>query len=319
MTKRVALQMDPLGRLNPKTDSTLELARAAAQRGYELFYYTPDQLRLDISAAGALVTAYGQGLHFQDGSEPSWTQSAPEIEDLSAFDFVLMRQEPPFDLAYITATHLLEHLPGKVKIINDPVGVRNSPEKLLSTHFPHLMPPTLITRDLSAIQGFRKLHGDIIFKPLHGYAGHGIFHIKPDDDNLPALLETVGTLNPEPWMIQKYLPEIHTAGDKRIILLDGNPVGSFARLPASGDARGNMRVGGSAVASPLTKRDRDICAAVGSELRKRGLFFVGLDVIGDYLTEINVTCPTGLVVSDRLEGRQGKERLAEQFWDLAIT
>jgi glutathione synthase len=319
MIKRVALQMDPLVRLNPKTDSTLELARAAAQRGYELFYYTPDQLRLDISQSGARVTAYGQLLHFQDKAEPFWAQGTPEIKDLSEFDFILMRQEPPFDLAYITATHVLEHLQGKVKIINDPVGVRNSPEKLLATHFPHLMPPTLITRDRHAIEEFRKAYGEIILKPLHGFAGHGIFHIKLDDSNLPALLETIGAMNSEPWMIQKYLPEIHKAGDKRIILLDGNPVGCFTRLPASGDARGNMRVGGSAVAAPLTERDRDICTAVRSELCKRGLFLVGLDVIGDYLTEINVTCPTGLVVSDRLEGRKGKERIAEKFWDLATV
>jgi glutathione synthase len=319
MTKRVALQMDPLGRLNPKTDSTLELARAGAERGHELFCYPPAQLRLDMSESGARVTACGRLLHFQDKAEPFWTQGEPEIKDLSKFDLILMRQEPPFDLAYITATHILEHLQGKVKIINDPVGVRNSPEKLLATHFPHLMPPTLITRDYRAIEEFRQTHGDIIFKPLHGFAGHGIFHIKLDDDNLPALLETVGAINAEPWMIQKYLPEIQTAGDKRIILLDGNPVGSFTRRPASGDARGNMRVGGSPVAAPLTKRDRDICAAVRSELGKRGLFLVGLDVIGDYLTEINVTCPTGLVISDQLEGRKGKERIAEKFWDLAIV
>jgi glutathione synthase len=319
MTKRIALQMDPLVRLNPETDSTLELARAAAQRGYELFYYGPDQLRLDISESGARVTARGQLLHFQDKAETSWTQGAPETKSLSEFDLILMRQEPPFNLAYITATHILEHLQGQVKIINDPVGVRNAPEKLLATHFPHLMPPTLIARDGRAIEEFRKTHGDIIFKPLHGFAGHGIFHIKLDDNNLPVLLETISAMNPEPWMIQKYLPEIHKAGDKRIILLDGNPVGCFTRLPASGDARGNMRVGGNPVAAPLNKRDRDICAAIRPELCKRGLFLVGLDVIGDYLTEINVTCPTGLVVSDQLEGRKGKERIAEKFWDLAIV
>jgi glutathione synthase len=191
--------------------------------------------------------------------------------------------------------------------------VRNAPEKLLILEFPHLMPPTLIARDPAAIRDFHARHGDIIVKPLHGFAGHGIFHLRADDDNLPALLETLGAMNAEPLMIQKFLP-VATLGDKRIVMLDGDPVGVFRRMPVKGDIRGNMRVGGRAELAPLTTRDREICDALAPALRERGLFLAGVDVIGDYLTEINVTSPTGLVTADQLEGRSGKDTIAEQFW-----
>jgi glutathione synthase len=230
-----------------------------------------------------------------------------------------MRQDPPFDLAYISATHILEHIQNKVCVVNDPVGVRNAPEKLFATHFSRFMAPTLITRDREAIEDFRARHGDIILKNLHGYAGHGIFHLKRGDHNLPSLIETLAEKNNEPWMIQKYIPAIHTKGDKRIVILDGDVVGFYTRIPAKGDVRGNMRAGAKPKAAPLTKRDREIVTALAPALKEAGLFLVGCDVIGDYLTEINVTSPTGLIVSDRMAGRKGKNTIAEQFWDRLLT
>ena len=319
MPLRIAFQMDALARLNKPVDSTLELARAAAEMGHHLFHYEPQALRMRLDPQAATpaghitITAAGHALCCDPTAADPWSLGAADIRDLATFDVILMRQDPPFDLGYITATHILEHLRDKVRIVNDPVGVRNAPEKLLITHFPHLMPPTLITRDRTAIDSFRAEHGDIIIKPLHGYAGHGIFHLRPDDDNLPALIETLGSSNREPLMVQKFLP-VATLGDKRIVILDGEPVGVFTRFPASGDARGNMRVGGQAKAAPLTARDRAICAELAPVFRERGLFLVGLDVIGDCVTEINVTSPTGLIMSDRLEGRHGSDRIAEQFW-----
>jgi glutathione synthase len=312
MPIRIALQMNALQQLS-KTDSTLELARAATEAGHELFHYEPSYLRMDIAAGKRQIMARGHRLIFaKDAAEP-WSLGDAADVDLSGFNVILMRQDPPFDLAYITATHILQHLTDKVRVVNDPVGVRNAPEKLLITDVPHLMPPTLIARDRVAIESFRDEHKDIIVKPLHGFAGHGIFHLRPGDDNLPGLLETLGAMNPEPWMIQKYLP-IMEYGDKRIVVLDGEPVGLFRRFPAAGDVRGNMRVGGRPEKAELTKRDREICDTLAPILRQRGLFLVGLDVIGDYLTEINVTSPTGLIVADQLEGRTGKDRIAEQFW-----
>ena len=208
---------------------------------------------------------------------------------------------------------MLEQLPKKVRVINDPAGVRNAPEKILVTHFPHLMPPTLITRDYRAVQDFRDEHKDIIIKPLYGHAGHGIFHLRAGDDNLPALVETLTSASTEPWITQKYLP-VHEFGDKRIILLDGVSAGGVCRMPAANDMRGTLRTGAKAERLNFTKRDLEICEALGPTLRERGLFLTGIDVIGDYLTEINVTSPTGLIIADKLEGRNGKERIAEQFW-----
>ena len=310
---RIAFQMDALERLNMPVDSTLDLARAAAERGHELFHYEPQCLRMDVTGGAVRVTARGHQLvHAPDG-KGAWRLGAESTRDLANFDVILMRQDPPFDLAYIAATHILEHLKGRVRIVNDPAGVRDAPEKLLVTHFPHLMAPTLVTRDRAAIDAFRAAHGDIIVKPLFGHAGHGIFHLRPGDDNLPALIETMGAASNEPWMIQKFL-QVTTLGDKRIILIDGDPVGAYCRFPAKGDIRGNARVGASTEKAELTKRDREICAALAPALRKLGLFLAGIDVIGDDLTEINVTSPTGLVTADRLEGRTGKDRIADQFW-----
>ncbi len=313
MPLRIALQMDALERLYKPLDSTLELARAAVERGDELFHYEPSGLRMDIAAGGTRVTAKVHRLVYDKRNPDPWSLGEESVADASEFDVILMRQDPPFDLSYITATHILEHLKDRVRIINDPVGVRNAPEKLLITYVPHLMPPTLIARDREAIETFRTEHRDIIIKPLHGYAGHGIFHLRPGDDNLPGLLETLATINNEPWMVQKFLP-ITEWGDKRIVVLNGEPVGSFRRMPAAGDVRGNMRVGGRPEKAELTRRDQEICATLAPMLRERGLFLAGIDVIGDYLTEINVTSPTGLIVADQLEGRTGQDRIAERFW-----
>ena len=314
MSLSIALQMDPLERLNAATDSTLSLAKAALLRGATLFHYEPKNLVQDITPQGVTLTARGRDLTLQEGA---WLLGAERTCDLRTCDVLLMRQDPPFDLAYIAATHMLEHLQPHVKIINDPAGVRNAPEKLLVTHFPTLMPPTRITRDRQAIEDFRAQHGAIILKPLFGHAGHGVFHLTPEDSNLPALLETVFALNREPWIVQKYLP-IHQHGDKRIVLLNGEPAGSFVRFPATGDSRSNMRVGGRVKAAPLTPRDCVICETLAPVLRAQGLFLTGIDVIGDYLTEINVTSPTGLVTSDQLTGRTGADSLAARFWDLVL-
>jgi glutathione synthase len=306
--------MDSLEQLYKSVDSTLYLAQAAARRGYQLFHYTPKHLRLETGRA-LRVTAAGHELKFKSAAQDSVFLGNASIRDLSSFDIILMRQDPPLDLAYIAATHMLEHLKGKVRIVNDPIGVRNAPEKLLVTHFAKFMPPTIITRDHEAIDQFRAQHGDIVFKPLFGYAGYGIFRLRANDGNLHALLEMMASINPEPWMVQKYLPEIKTKGDKRIILLNGAPVGYFTRLPGKGDERGNMRVGAKPQPARLTRRDKEICAALAPLMRKEGLYFAGIDVIGDYLTEVNVTSPTGLVVADRLMKHKGKDRIAEKFWD----
>lgn len=311
---RVAVQMDPLASLRPKTDSTLYLLAAAKRRGFEIFHYRPQNLSMDIGKKGARITARGNALLHKNGA---WAYGVESVKRLEDFDIILMRQDPPFDLAYISATHILEHLKGRVRVVNDPVAVRNAPEKLLVPHFPHLMPPTLVTRDCKAVADFRARHGEIVFKPLFGWAGHGIFHLRPDDDNMHSLLEMMGDFNQEPWMIQKYLPEIKK-GDKRIILLDGEPVGAVNRIPLRGESRGSMRVGAKPVRTTLTKRDREICAALAPLLRAAGLFFVGIDVIGNYLTEINVTSPTGIVSADVLSGNRGKDSIAERFWDMLL-
>ncbi|HUE18303.1 MAG TPA: glutathione synthase, partial [Stellaceae bacterium] len=233
-----------------------------------------------------------------------------ETLDLARMDVVLMRQDPPFDMAYITATHLLEHVRGKTLIVNDPVAVRNAPEKIFATHFPGLMPETLITSDRAAIEAFRAKHGDIILKPLFGNGGVGVFRLRPEDENLNALLEIFTQLYREPIIVQRYLPAVRE-GDKRIILIEGEPVGAVLRVPAKGEARANLHVGGTAKKTSLTAREHDICAAIGPTLRKLGLVFVGIDVIGDYLTEINVTSPTGIQEIDRLD----KVKLEALVWD----
>jgi glutathione synthase len=302
--------MDPLESINIDTDSSFMMALEAERRGHALFHYLPRQLSLDGNRLSATVRPFSvrreRGNHF--------TAGAAERVDLTEFDLVLMRQDPPFDMAYITATHLLEHIQPKTLVLNDPASVRNAPEKLFVTHFPDLMPPTLITSDKEAILAFRAAHKDIIVKPLFGNGGAGVFHLKPDDENLAALLETFTLLYREPVIVQRYLPEIRQ-GDKRIILIDGNAAGGVSRVPQAGEARANFHAGGSARKTTLTKREREICEAIGPTLRAQGLVFVGIDVIGDWLTEINVTSPTGIQEINRLDGVQ----LERILWDAIET
>ncbi len=296
MNLRVAFQMDPIESINFDTDTSLILALEAQKRGHTLYHYLPRHLSLSgnkvLTRARPLQVRYEKGNHYTVGAE--------EIVDLGAFDIVLMRQDPPFDLAYITATHMLEHIQPRTCVFNDPAGVRNAPEKILVTHFPHLMPPTLISSDYREIENFRTEHKDLIVKPLYGHGGAGIFHVPPDSDNLGALIELYAGIYKEPVVIQKYMPEVRE-GDKRIVLIEGRPVGALLRIPAHNEVRTNMRVGGQAVHASLTKRDFDICEAIGPELRRRGLVLAGIDVIGGFITEVNVTSPTGLQVINRLE------------------
>jgi glutathione synthase len=306
MTLKVALQMDPLERINIDADSTFVLALEAQARGYTLFHYLPQALALE----GGKVAARAHPVKLQRKAGDYFTFGAPVMLDLADVDVVLMRQDPPFDMAYITATHLLEHVHPKTLVVNDPVHVRNAPEKLFVTHFNDLMAPTLITADRERILSFRNRHKDIIVKPLFGNGGAGVFHITPDDENLNALLEMFTLLFREPVVVQKYLPEVR-AGDKRIILIDGEPAGAVVRVPAKGEARANLHVGGTAGKSVLTSREKDICKAIGPALRDMGLIFVGIDVIGDYLTEINVTSPTGIQEINRFDG----VKLEAKVWD----
>jgi len=298
MKLRVAVQMDPIASINPLGDSTFALMLEATTRGHELAYYTPDTLALrdnEVSANVAPVAVFDRpkGEHFKLGEFAR--------TDLSGFDVVLMRQDPPFDMNYITLTHMLERLHPKTYVTNPPASVRNAPEKILVTDFPELMPPTLVTRDRGLIQAFRREHGNIIVKPLYGNGGAGVFFIQEGDHNLVSLLELFETAFREPFMIQRYLPEVRQ-GDKRIILVDGEPVAGLNRVPSEGEARSNMHVGGRPELSPLTEREKEICAAIGPALKERDLIFVGIDVIGDYLTEINVTSPTGIREIKRFGG-----------------
>ncbi|HKK29500.1 MAG TPA: glutathione synthase [Alphaproteobacteria bacterium] len=296
MAKTVAIQMDPIDRIDVKGDSSLMLALEAQRRGYTLFHYLPNGLSLKngkVRARGnPLTVRYDPNDHFTLGTE--------EMIDLSTMDVVLMRQDPPFDMAYITATHILEHIHPKTLVVNDPVAVRNAPEKLFVTHFEDMMPPTLISSDREEIKAFRLEYEDIIVKPLFGNGGAGVFHIKPDDENLTSLMELFTQMFREPVIVQRYEPKVRE-GDKRIILVDGEPVGGINRIPAMGEARANMHVGGRAVKTELSARDREICEAIGPTLRDQGLVFVGIDVIGDYMTEINVTSPTGIQEMNRFD------------------
>ncbi|HEX6092699.1 MAG TPA: glutathione synthase [Dongiaceae bacterium] len=306
MSLAVAIQMDPIESINIDADSTFVLALEAQRRGHGLFHYLPRQLAFRdgrlLARARPLQVRRERGNHA--------TLGAPEMLDLATVDVILMRQDPPFDMSYITATHLLEHVHPRTLVVNDPVHVRNAPEKLFVTHFDGLMPPTLITSDRDEILAFRREHRDIIVKPLFGNGGAGVFHITEGDENLNALLEVFTQLYREPVIVQRYIPEVR-AGDKRIILTDGVAVGAVSRVPAAGEARSNLHVGGKAVKATLTAREREICAAIGPALRDRGLIFVGIDVIGDYLTEINVTSPTGLQEINRLDGVM----LEKGLWD----
>ena len=303
---RVACQMDPLESLKLAGDSTYALMQEAAARGHALWHYGVGQLSLRdgrVSAVASRVTLGAPGAS-------AFTVDAPERLDLAEMDVVLMRQDPPFDMGYISATHILEHLQPGVLVVNDPAAVRNAPEKLLVAHYPDLMPPTLITWDAQAIRDFRAEFGDIIVKPLFGNGGAGVFRIRQGDENLASLLEMFAARSREPLMIQRYEPAVRL-GDKRIILIDGVPAGALNRVPAQGEARSNMHVGGRAERAVLTARDEHICARIGPYLRDQRLLFVGIAVIGEFLTEINVTTPTGLREIARFDG----VNLAGRIWD----
>lgn len=306
MTLKVAIQMDPIESINIDTDSSFMMALEAQRRGHALWHYHPR----DLALRGNKLFAKVRPMQVRRERGNHHSMGAAEIIDLSTMDLVLMRQDPPFDMAYITATHLLEHIHPKTLVVNDPAAVRNAPEKLFVTHFPDLMPPTVITSSRDEVLAARTEWKDIIVKPLFGNGGSGVFHVKPDDENLGALLETFTQLYREPIIVQKYLPEIRK-GDKRIILIDGKPAGAVSRIPQDGEARANFHAGGSAGKTVLTKREQEICEAIGPTLRQQGLLFVGIDVIGDYLTEINVTSPTGIQEINRLDG----SALEATLWD----
>ncbi len=316
---RVAVQMDPLESVDIDKDSSFALMLEAQARGHALWHYDVRALALTEGKQDAhahtrteRLVAHGArpvSVRRDHGSHHEF--GAPETLDLGAgADVILMRQDPPFDMAYITATHMLEHVHPHTLVVNDPRSVRESPEKILVTHFPDLMPPTLVTWSLDAIRDFRAAHRDIVVKPLFGNGGAGVFRIREDDENLAALLEMHWSRSREPLMIQRYEPAVRR-GDKRIVLVDGHAVGAINRVPAQGEARSNMHVGGRAEAATLTPRDREIVAAIGGRLRDAGLLFVGIDVIGDWLTEINVTSPTGLQEIDRFDG----VNTAGMIWD----
>jgi glutathione synthase len=303
---KVAFQMDPIGPIDINGDSTFRIALEAQARGHELFYYTPDKLAYDQGR----VTARGWPLQVQRVQGDHFTLGEETRVDLSEFDVVWLRQDPPFDMFYITTTHLLQRLTPDTLVVNDPFWVRNYPEKLLILDFPDLMPPTAIARDLDTIKAFRAEHGDVILKPLYGNGGAGVFHLPQDDRNLASLHELFTGFSREPLIVQKYLPEIKE-GDKRVILVDGEPVGAINRIPGAGETRSNMHVGGRPEKIALSERDREICATIGPLLREKGQIFVGIDVIGTYLTEINVTSPTGLQELERFDGTNA----AALIWD----
>jgi len=294
-TLSFAIQMDPVASIDIAGDSTFALGLEAQSRGHDLWYYTPDKLSFDEGK----ITARGQSLQLFDNRDAFFKTGAIETRALDEFDVILMRQDPPFDMAYITTTHILERLPASTMVVNNPAEVRNAPEKLLVTDYPDLLPATLISRDSDVIHAFRAKHKDIIVKPLFGNGGAGVFRIQPNDQNLNSLLEMFFCNRGEPVMVQAYIPAVRD-GDKRVVLVNGEPVGAVNRIPNDGEARSNFHVGGTAAAAQLTARDKHICATIGPELKRRGLLFVGIDIIGDYLTEINVTSPTGIREIQRL-------------------
>jgi glutathione synthase len=306
MALTVAVQMDHIARINIAGDSTFAIMLEGQRRGHRLYHYTPDRLTLRDGKVRAAIEA----VEVRDRKGDHFTLHPPEHRDLTEMDVVLLRQDPPFDMAYISTTHLLERLQPKTLVVNDPVHVRNAPEKIFVTMFPELMPATLITRDAAEIRAFRKEAGDIIVKPLYGNGGAGVFRLAEGDQNLNALLELFGTQFREPFVVQRYLPAVRK-GDKRVILIDGVAVGAINRVPSEDETRSNLHVGGRAEPTELTKRDREICERIGPELRARGFVFVGIDVIGDYLTEINVTSPTGIRELRRFGGADA----AALIWD----
>jgi len=289
MALKIGVQMDHVSTINIDGDSTFALSIEAQNRGYELFHYTPDRLQF----RGGRVSALLEPMQLRQEKGNHFTLGEKTLTDLGELDVVLLRQDPPFDMSYVTTTHLLERIHPETLVVNDPASVRDAPEKILVMDFPDLMPETLITRDFAAINEFRKEMGDIIVKPLYGNGGAGVFQITQADQNLSALLEMFDASFREPFIAQRYLPDVR-AGDKRIILVDGEPVGAINRIPAKGDARSNMHAGGKAEHSELTQREHEICERIAPTLRDNGFIFVGIDVIGDYITEINVTSPTGI-------------------------
>ena len=303
---KVAIQMDPIGPIDINADSTFRIAEEAQARGAELFYYTPDRLAWQngkVTARGWPLTLRREvGNHFSLGEEVT--------VDLADYDVVWLRQDPPFDMGYITTTHLLERLVPGTLVVNDPFWVRNYPEKLLVLQFPDLTPPTTIARDLATLRAFREEHGDIILKPLYGNGGAGVFRLMPDDRNLVSLYELFTGMNREPLIAQKFVPDVSN-GDKRVILVDGEPIGAINRVPPIGETRSNLHIGGTAEKIGLTERDMEICAAIGPLLKEKDQIFVGIDVIGDYLTEINVTSPTGIQELERFDGINA----AGAIWD----
>jgi glutathione synthase len=307
MKLNVAVQMDPIARLNIRGDSTFALLLEAQKRGHGLSYYTPDQLSL----IGEDVVAPVQMLSVRDEAGDHFKLGESRRENLKQFDVILLRQDPPFDLAYITSTHMLERLHPKTLVVNDPASVRNAPEKIFVMDFPKLMPPTLISRDLDEINAFRDQHGAVVMKPLHGHGGAAVFRVMPQDMNFGSLFDMFSVTFKEPWVIQRFLPEVKN-GDKRIILVDGEFAGAVNRVPAPDDLRSNMVRGGAAQATDLSEREREICATLGPSLRERGLLFVGIDVIDGNLTEINVTSPTGI----RAIARLGGPDVAAMIWDV---
>ncbi len=306
MALKVAVQMDPIGTINIKGDSTFAMMLEAQARGHQLFYYQTGSLAL----GDGKLSASGQDVELRDEIGNHASLGKMRRADLGSYDVVLMRQDPPFDMNYITATHLLEHIHPKTLVVNDPAEVRNAPEKLYVLRYRQFMPETLISRDLSEIAAFRRQHRDIILKPLYGNGGAGVFRLGEGDQNFSALLELFEQAFREPFIAQKYLSDVRK-GDKRIILVDGKAVGAINRVPSATENRSNMHVGGKPEPATLTKREHEICEALGPDLKKRGLIFVGLDVIGDYLTEINVTSPTGI----REVKRFGGEDIAALIWD----
>ncbi|MGI3186156.1 glutathione synthase [Nioella aestuarii] len=305
MPLKVAIQMDPIGPINIDADSSFRIAEEAQARGHELFYYTPDMLAYQEGR----VTARGWPLTVRRVKGDHFTLGEMQEIDLADWDVVWLRQDPPFDMGYITTTHILERVHPETLVVNDPFWVRNYPEKLLVLDFPDLTPPTTIARDLQTLKDFKHKHGDIILKPLYGNGGAGVFRLDPNDRNLNSLHELFTGINREPLIAQKFLPDV-SAGDKRVILVDGEPVGAINRVPAKGETRSNMHVGGRPEKVELTERDREICARIGPLLREKGQIFVGIDVIGNWLTEINVTSPTGIQELERFDG----VNIAEKIW-----
>lgn len=306
MPMKIAVQMDHISTVSIMGDTSFALSLEAQRRGHQLFHYTPERLSLRDGKVFARI----EEMTVRDEEKNHFSLGGQVRTDLSEMDVILLRQDPPFDMNYITTTHMLERIHPKTLVVNDPAWVRNSPEKIFVTEFPDLMPETLITKDVREVDAFRKEFGDIIIKPLYGNGGAGVFHLNEADRNLTSLLEMFSQMFREPFIVQRYLKDVRK-GDKRIILIDGEPVGAVNRVPSEGESRSNMHVGGRAEKSELTEREREICARIGPSLKERGFILVGIDVIGDYMTEINVTSPTGIREIKRFGGAD----IASLFWD----